>query len=722
MEQREKREQVTETGQEEIAAKERAALLKERYELAKERLEEIAGGQMDPDWPAAGRDEADGNALPLYFQQTAAFLLLTARTFEWIAAGGFERGESLEELSRRNRALYADILPVAYESSFAEPAYAARELGAYGPVLSALYAELYSLIAYAHEQDLENMVIRMELFLEVYHAFSFAQQPGETAPGPEELKDMLYWFAGDYAEDFLCRRFSRQFGLGPDPALRIVTESDLTDLRYLYRYGEYITEKELRMAKHLNALPQETIDLMADTFTEGYRKGFLMTGKDLSQKRTVELRYPLGFERMVKRAVENFQRMGLASALMPAPVSFLEGRSVYKNGYAGSSPNKQFDYDHQDDKGLFYDKKYKNRRLDGYRNALERCRKAAAVYGGPAVIEGFGEQPFTPVSKPERSSYDREQQALLSEFSARAGAVLNEYVKGEERSFTIIAFPVPEIGPQFEAIFDEVLRINTLDYETYQRIQQVLIDILDTAAYVEVKGAEGNRTDLRVALHRLADPAKETNFENCVADVNIPVGEVFTSPRLAGTNGLLHVKEVYLNGLKYQDLWVKLEEGMTADYGCANFEDRAEGKKLMREQILHYHDTLPLGEFAIGTNTTAYRAAKRYDMAGKLPILIAEKMGPHFALGDTCYSHEEDLTTYNPDGKAITARENEISALRREDETKAYFGCHTDITIPYEELGEVTAVSADGVRREIIRDGHFVPAACGELNRALLEN
>ena len=41
-------------------------------------------------------------------------------------------------------------------------------------------------------------------------------------------------------------------------------------------------------------------------------------------------------------------------------------------------------------------------------------------------------------------------------------------------------------------------------------------------------------TDLTVALHPLKDPAKETLFENCVADVNIPVGEVFTSPQLAG--------------------------------------------------------------------------------------------------------------------------------------------------------------------------------------------
>ena len=41
-------------------------------------------------------------------------------------------------------------------------------------------------------------------------------------------------------------------------------------------------------------------------------------------------------------------------------------------------------------------------------------------------------------------------------------------------------------------------------------------------------------TDLTVQLHTLQDPEKETIFENCVADVNIPVGEVFTSPTATG--------------------------------------------------------------------------------------------------------------------------------------------------------------------------------------------
>ena len=74
-------------------------------------------------------------------------------------------------------------------------------------------------------------------------------------------------------------------------------------------------------------------------------------------------------------------------------------------------------------------------------------------------------------------------------------------------------------------------------------------------------------------------------------------------------------------------------------------------------------------------------------------------------MGDTCYSHAEDTKVYNPDGKEIIARDNSISILRKEDASKAYFNCHTDITIPYDELDAITAVMADGSRVDLIRDG-----------------
>lgn len=61
------------------------------------------------------------------------------------------------------------------------------------------------------------------------------------------------------------------------------------------------------------------------------------------------------------------------------------------------------------------------------------------------------------------------------------------------------------------------------------------------------------------------------------------------------------------------------------DYTCKNFDTEEENKKYIKENVMFNHDTLPIGEFAIGTNTTAYVMANKYDIVYKLPILIVEK-------------------------------------------------------------------------------------------------
>ena len=467
------------------------------------------------------------------------------------------------------------------------------------------------------------------------------------------------------------------------------------------------------------SLPEEKIQKMADVYTEGYRIGFVNTGKDLSKKSTVNIRYVLGFERVIKTAIENFAKMGLRPIIYRAAVSGLTKRGTAKVGYCGGNPNKQYDYDHRNDQGLFLNKRFTERKLEVIKTVYERHKDLAAGLAGPAVMETFGEKPFSPEPKEEAISLTEKQEEQQLLFDSRSGQLTNQYIKGEERSFTIIAYPVPEIGEKYEEIFDEVVKINTLDAKLYTKVQQTIIDALDQGKYVRVIGGNGNRTNMKVQLFPLKDPEKETIFENCVADVNIPVGEVFTSPVLEGTEGTLHVSRVYLNELQYQDLEFTFADGMITGYRCGNFENEEEGKNYIRDNILHKHPSLPMGEFAIGTNTTAYAAAKKYKIEDKLPILIAEKMGPHFAVGDTCYSWSEDIKVYNPNGKEIVARDNSVSVKRKEDVSKAYFHCHTDITIPYEELEKIAVVTGDGREIVILEQGKFVLPGTEILNEPL---
>ncbi len=203
--------------------------------------------------------------------------------------------------------------------------------------------------------------------------------------------------------------------------------------------------------------------------------------------------------------------------------------------------------------------------------------------------------------------------------------------------------------------------------------------------------------------------------------MNIPAGEVFTSPVLKGTKGVLHVPRIYLNDIQYEDLELEFRDGRIVEYSCKNFDDSEKNRLLIKQNLLYNHDTLPLGEFAIGTNTTAYVMAKKFGIIQRLPILIVEKMGPHFAVGDTCYSRSEDHKLYNPDGKEIIARDNEISLLRKTEPDKAYYNCHTDITIPYDEIGEISVIKKDGIKVVIIKDGRFVLPGTDELNLPFIE-
>ena len=691
-------------------------MIEERFLLASERIGEIKTElEMGIDKAAAVMPAT----FQKYFLKMADFLLFMADTYRYVAEGRLYLAP-LKELREHNYRLYEDILPENYDRSYGNPTFCAEQMGEeYGKLFSFLYAELRSLIVWAYERKQEEMVIRMEVFLEIYGTFLCTLEESGTIPSYDSVKDILYWFVSDYTRDTFHGKLKDMLSPDSDFALRIIQDSNLDSPEYLYYFGEYITDNEIKTWQHLKELPDETVSLMADTYTEGYRMGFIAGNKDITRKKTVNIRYCMGFERMIRQAVDNFGQMGLKPTIYRAAVSLLQGKGVSRVGYYGAIPNRQYDYDHKDDQALFLDKGIVQVRMEAWQEEYEYFKEEASVFGGPAVVEVFGETPTDLKERNEAPHLSEAQKKLVVEYTAAAGELQNRYIKGEERSFTIIAFPVPEIGEKYGEIFDEVIRINTLDYTLYQGIQQKIIDALDQGRYALVRGMRGNKTNLKIMLHRLEHPEKQTNFENCVADVNIPVGEVFTSPVLAGTEGVLHVSRVYLTGLEYRDLKITLKDGMVTDYDCANFVSEEENRKYVRDNILMNHETLPLGEFAIGTNTTAYVAGRKYGIENKLPILIAEKTGPHFALGDTCYSHAEEIAVFNPDGKEIVARDNECSVLRRTDISAAYFNCHTDITLPFDELGEVSVVTGEEEVITIIEEGRFVLSGCEELNAPL---
>lgn len=655
-------------------------IIKERFELSSERIRAVTGEDILPEPFGA------------YFRWCASFLC---------------------------EGTYEDLLPERYETSYTNPEYATKIFGTEaGRLLSFLAYELVNVLPFRAEDDIEEITKINEVFLEVYGAFLQMNEDGEDPlQNSGQIRDILYSHVFDYLDETMEKRIGAQVDPSFDFAMRIINESELSDPAYLERFGEYVNEDTAKIAGFLNSLPEEDIKKMADTFTEGFRIGFITTGKDLSKKKTVSIVYELGFERLVKQEAENFKKLGLDVTIYRRALHPAARNGVSRAGYAGEEYNEQMDFDHREDNALFLDRAFVERKLEAMRNAYEKYKDKAAVWAGPAVMERFGQKEFVPVIKKESFALSKEQRVLATELASRSAQITNEYIPADERSFTIISYPVPAIGEDFAEIFKETVKINTLPYEKYRRIQEEIIKCLEKGRTVEVKGKDDNQTDIRVSLMDMQDREKQTVFENCVADVNIPVGEVFTSPRLSGTTGVLHVSQVYLNGLIFKDLKFTVEDGFVKDYDCGNFAAKEENRRYIEENILHHHDTLPVGEFAIGTNTTAYAMAKTYDIFDKLPILIAEKTGPHFAFGDTCYSRAEDVRVYNPDGREIISRDNEhTQKYRKTDPVKAYFNCHTDVTIPYEELLSIASVDEEGVRHYIIKDGRFAVEGTEELN------
>ena len=360
----------------------------ERYHLAKDRISEICTEKT------AQPDFED------FFKKTAAFLTKTAAILE-------RKKEELteEELVQENRELYEELFPENYGTCYGNPSYAAVKLGEYGKAFCFLYAELRGTIAYAYEKKWWDHTIAAELFLEIYAAFEDSE-----LPAVKTVEDILRSYVNDYCQDLMEQRIAEAVDPQLDFAVRIIMDSDLSDLKYLYAYGEYVSANERGVAEFLNSLSQEQIDSMAETYTEGYRIGFINGRKDITRKKTVNIRYNLGFERMVRSAILKFRAMGLEPVIYRHATHVVNKRGNARIGFTGSVANPQYDYDHRQDQALFLDSDFVQRKLRSMQNAYENYKELAAVHGGPACIETFGEKPFAPETKAEAWTLSETQQ------------------------------------------------------------------------------------------------------------------------------------------------------------------------------------------------------------------------------------------------------------------------------------------------------------------------
>ena len=129
--------------------------------------------------------------------------------------------------------------------------------------------------------------------MEIYCIFAEYEQEWDEKAAYESVRECCYFFVYDYMDVETEKRVGEKVEPSFDFAYRLIMEADLSDPGYLYRYGEYITDNQIETVKLLNEMSVEEIGKMADTYTEGYRIGFIKGNKDLSKKKVVNIIYPI---------------------------------------------------------------------------------------------------------------------------------------------------------------------------------------------------------------------------------------------------------------------------------------------------------------------------------------------------------------------------------------------------------------------------------------------
>jgi len=630
-----------------------------------------------------------GTPFELFLKETGERLLFT------LAIGDMLKADPPpERVTEVNELCQAPLLEAAYDSSLSNPARAVEVFGEeLGRFVSVFSYRIFTLHTYAWQGFTAKLEQTADQWLSA------------AAAGEDDFIETLTDCWREVRPEVSEMNF--RLALDPDhsPFTDIALEASEGDLSWLYRYGVRITENDLKTAGFVNSMSEKEIDLIAETMVEAYIEGFMEESKDYTVKNSIGVIIQAGYERMIPLLQRKFSEYGLR---------------VYVQAVEGTRLNRQASYDHRFDYALYLNRDMVEDQLESTKAAYEELKDIMSGYSGVAVLEVFGEPPFSPVPKPEACAADNETSAVYNQLMQKGAVLRNQYMPREEMSFEIIAFPSPEIPGDFNEIFRDTVRVNTLSNSVYRPVQQAIVDALDGAVYAKVKGSGTNETNLTVALCPLCDPGSETAFINCLASVNVPLGEVFTSPKLKGTNGLLHVEESFLGGLRFDNIKLRFKDGYVDDWSCDNFDDPLKGKDYIHENLFFPHQTLPLGEFAIGTNTLVYEMALKHRIMGLLPVLILEKMGPHFAIGDTCFSWEEDSQKPCPvTGKTMVAVDNEKTVQRKEDPSKAYTNKHTDVTLPYSSLDYISAVHPDGREVFIIRNGRFDLPGTGILNEAI---
>ena len=348
--------------------------IEERFEMARERLRQ---------WVA----EDEVTSIPTEFRK---FMSTQAGLLEHcVAVCDDPKSMATAEV---NSVLYADIVGDAYENSFANPRVCVDVFKEYpdktAQGLNWIATNIREVIVAAYEKDVWTLLDEIRVDRSINEL---------VVPDEEGL------------------------------VYQLLMNRDHSDESFLYEYGEFISDNEIKVLKYLNSMSDDELEKMAGTYTEGYKMGFELAGIDLRQKETVEIRYPIGFEPMVKRAVIQFEKMGLKP-------TFRRRTNTKAIGVVSTPASRQYLHDHRFDDALYLNNALTSERLKYAKKSFEEYKDYAITYAGPAVIETFGEKLFVPEVKKEAPKYTKEQEEVSLSYRRDYMLMQDDFIPGADNT------------------------------------------------------------------------------------------------------------------------------------------------------------------------------------------------------------------------------------------------------------------------------------------------
>ncbi len=188
----------------------------ERYGLAYGRIKLINS-------ETAGSGSPLPKELSAYFHKTSAFIMETCEAYNLANSGMLDKMD-ITGLKKLNQSLYEDINGSSYIHSYAEPDFAAGELGKdIGTLLCVLYTEMRTGIVYAFEKRLSFLVPLLELYIQVYNILE------DNPSAATEIHDAIYYYFFDYADIMAAARIRSLLDPGMSFATDIIMQKDLSE-------------------------------------------------------------------------------------------------------------------------------------------------------------------------------------------------------------------------------------------------------------------------------------------------------------------------------------------------------------------------------------------------------------------------------------------------------------------------------------------------------------